>query len=202
MKFRVGAGIAGVLAGLCLGAVAARADIQAKEVAAKDTWIYGIHIGDPGGAGNPFVIEMSKNCPAKLAGLKKGDEIVRVQDQPVRGMHDLVQDLNELHAGRIVKLAVDRGAAPVSIEFFSPGRPKNGTKSAALRQSGEPASSPGPAVSASCAAATTSTAGGDAPAAKKSHKKGRHGKKTGEGVTKPATTDSSTPAPVSDSAGK
>ena len=97
----MGSRIAAVLAGTVLCAGMAAADIQAKEVASREAWVYGIHLGENGGAGHPFVIEVNRKSPAKLAGLKTGDEIVRIQDAPVRGLHDAVRALNDLPAGRI-----------------------------------------------------------------------------------------------------
>jgi membrane-associated protease RseP (regulator of RpoE activity) len=168
---------------LALGAGAARADIQAKEVAAKEGWADGIHFGEGGGAGRPFVIEVMPKSPAKLAGLREGDEILRIQDAPVHGVHDTVQALNALAGGRIVRIFAERGAVPVSIEFFSPGHPRNAAKAAALKQDAKPAGDGPPSAGT---AGAQSQPGDSATAASPARKKRHHHKEKAEQDPAPA----------------
>jgi membrane-associated protease RseP (regulator of RpoE activity) len=193
VRIRIGAGIAAAVVSLGLCGGPASADVQAKEVATKEAWVDGIHLGDRGGIGQPFVIEVSRTSPARLAGLKAGDEIVRVQDAPVRGLHDAVGALNDLAAGRMVKIFVDRGAVPISVEFVSPGRQKNAAKSAALkrpRKDGNPQSEPKDGAGTGRQAQPADTA--DAPAALRKHR--RH-KETG---ARPMPQPRPTGSPASD----
>ena len=116
MRLWIGAGVAAAAVSLVLCVSPATADIQATEVAAHEAWVDGIHLGERGGAQPPFVIEVDRKSPAKLAGLKAGDEIIRIQDSPVRGLRDAVRALNDLPAGRMVKIYADRGAVQSALE--------------------------------------------------------------------------------------
>jgi membrane-associated protease RseP (regulator of RpoE activity) len=180
----VGSRIAAVLAGIVLCAGMAAGDIQAQEVASREAWVYGIHLGENGAAGHPFVIEVNRKSPAKLAGLKTGDEIIRIQDAPVRDLHDAVRTLNDQPRGRIVKIYADRGAVPVSVEFFCPGRPKSAASAAALTSSATGAGSqPAPPTAATSGSPTpqNGTVNATPPAAKKRrhHRKARSGQSPG-----------------------
>jgi len=61
-----------------------------------------------------YVAEVVDRGPAGLAGLQPGDLIVRIAQQPVRTLHDLLVALSRVPIGGAVDVALQRGAAEMS----------------------------------------------------------------------------------------
>jgi S1-C subfamily serine protease len=68
----------------------------------------------PSGAARPvgvYVAEVVERGPAGLAGLQPGDLIVRIAQQTIQTLHDLLVALSRVPIGGAVDVAVQRGAA-------------------------------------------------------------------------------------------
>ncbi len=124
--------------------------------AERERWVAGVQLGDRGGPGFPFVLAVRQGSPAYYAGLREGDEILRVQEEEVRGLDHLGRALAAIPRGGIVRLHVRRTAAELAIEFASPGQDR--ASAAPQLESSDATSSPGetpPARDETKAPATT-----------------------------------------------
>jgi hypothetical protein len=138
----VGGAAAGLIALAVGGGCWAGPRLYERVEARRDGWALGIHLGERGGEAAPFVIRVDPQAPARLAGLRQGDEIFRIQDQPARGLKQVLRALGSIPAGQSVRLQVRRGAMPVAVEFASPGPQQSSSRPGKGRQAVPPAASP------------------------------------------------------------
>jgi len=61
------------------------------------------------------VVRLQPNSPAQLAGLRPGDRIVAVGDEPVRQFYDLIRLISP-HPGEALELSVDRGGKIIHLQ--------------------------------------------------------------------------------------
>ena len=95
-------------------------DVRADKLGA----IGGILLGEDRGHFYPFVLEVVNDSPAYYAGIRKGDEIVRIQDEPVRDLRSAQRLARDLRPGSRVKLYLRRAGLNLATEFNMP-RPED-----------------------------------------------------------------------------
>jgi len=78
-----------------------------RHSSAKDT--------EAGPVNGAVVTQVYRNTPASEAGIRKGDTIVRFNDEPVRSHHDLHQKI-PCHAGERIRLGIERDQHFIMIE--------------------------------------------------------------------------------------
>ncbi|MBI3911443.1 MAG: PDZ domain-containing protein [Armatimonadetes bacterium] len=97
---------------------------EEKGVHAEVTgWFYGMYLGENQGAPFPFVLEVDPQGAARRAGVRRGDEILRFQDQEVRSLRELHREMSRLKPGDRVKLTIRRSAQTLMFEFTVPENP-------------------------------------------------------------------------------
>jgi S1-C subfamily serine protease len=74
----------------------------------------GSYFGAPDGEG-VLVREVKTGTPAEKAGIKAGDVITRVDDKPVKSLHDLRAQLREKRNQKTVNLAIVRKGSEITI---------------------------------------------------------------------------------------
>jgi membrane-associated protease RseP (regulator of RpoE activity) len=92
----------------------------AREAFATQPPVFGITLGKAKGTGLPTVVALERRSPAVRAGLRRGDEIVRVQGTPVSDPRTAARILSLVPVGHEVRIEARRTAAPVSVSFWSP----------------------------------------------------------------------------------
>lgn len=98
-----------------------KSEIRNPKSPERATTVFGIHIGTARGTGGPVVTQIDPGSPARGGGLRRGDEIVRVDDRPVSGDRLALRLLAAIPQGRDVQLQVRRGASSFPVHFTSPG---------------------------------------------------------------------------------
>jgi serine protease Do len=76
-----------------------------------------------GGTAGAVVTEVAKDSAAQKAGVKTGDVVTAFDGERVRSARQLARLIEETPAGRTVKVAVQRGGAPVTLDV-TPEAPK------------------------------------------------------------------------------
>ncbi len=98
---------------------------KATEVRAdKLGGISGVVFGEDRGHFYPFVLEVAPDSPAFFAGVRRGDELIRIQDQPARDLRSAEKIARAIRPGAPVKLFMRRAGINVAIEFTNP-RPED-----------------------------------------------------------------------------
>jgi hypothetical protein len=81
---------------------------------------YGAYLGTTPDFGNDAdgvrLASVAEGSPAALAGLREGDIIVRLGDEPVRGLEDLAAFLRRKKAGEEIEIVVLRSGTPVTVK--------------------------------------------------------------------------------------
>jgi C-terminal processing protease CtpA/Prc len=68
----------------------------------------GFVVRDAPGAEGVFVEALAPGAPERRAGLRPGDRLLRLGDEPIRGLRQLEPMLLTLHRGQTVTLALER----------------------------------------------------------------------------------------------
>jgi PDZ domain len=153
--------VALALCGSAAGAAQAPAWLKREAVPTREAAAFGIRLGEANGIAQPFVIQVDRHSPAWLAGLREGDEILRVQDRPTSSLKDAVRLLNAVPAGRDLRLQVRRGAVDTAVEFASPGGKLRSTQAKKKKAAPQPAAAePAPAAAPAADATPTPPAAG------------------------------------------
>ncbi len=72
------------------------------------------------------IVLVAPDSPGAKAGLKVGDSLLAVGDQPVRDYMDFMMAMQELSAGDKIKLKVGRGPETLTVELTAAERPAGG----------------------------------------------------------------------------
>jgi len=78
-------------------------------------------LGDTKGV---LITEIIRNSPAEMAGIKRGDILIKIGDQPVESWSGMLESVASLPPGKIVMIKLMRDGAPMSLQLKIGKRPK------------------------------------------------------------------------------
>lgn len=124
----------GTIAAVAAAALPARADEEPREPtppkkkgevrAERSGGLAGLVLGEDRSRFYPFVTQVAPESPAFYAGIRPGDELIRVQEQPVRDLRDAERLARNVRPGDKIKLFMRRAGLNVMAEFTNP-RPQD-----------------------------------------------------------------------------
>lgn len=110
----------GVALAVSGGAWSAGKSRRADLVAERAGWYLGLYLGEERGAPYPFVLEVPGESEGARVGIRPADEIVRVGEEEVRSLKDLLRDGEKLRKGRRVELWIRRGSQTLQFVLVAP----------------------------------------------------------------------------------
>jgi hypothetical protein len=117
----------------------------AEEKRAKGTfqaeragWMFGMFVGEEKGQPYPFVVQVDPNGEAKRRGIRKGDELLRFQEEPIQDLPRFFEQVNRLSPGRQVTFWIRRGVQTLRFELRVPkdlgAKPEDTAKAAKAKE--------------------------------------------------------------------